>query len=81
MFNVESRHLLNLSVQNAIDCISENFSLKIFPGAAFARNFLEKYAVRSLDGRYGAHIATVYYISSSPLSQNAPSVPENVRQR
>ena len=28
MFNTESRHLLNLSVQNALDCISENFNLK-----------------------------------------------------
>ena len=30
MFNIESRHLLNLSVQNALDCISENFNLKFF---------------------------------------------------
>ena len=28
MFNTESRNLLNLSVQNALDCISENFNLK-----------------------------------------------------
>ena len=28
MFNMESRHLLNLSVQNALDCILENFKLK-----------------------------------------------------
>jgi len=45
MFNMESRHLLNLSVQNALDCISENFNLKNFPGGACAR--LEKCAVRS----------------------------------
>ena len=32
MFNMESRHLLNLSVQNALDCILENFNLKNFPG-------------------------------------------------
>ena len=31
MFNMESRYLLNLSVQNALDCISENFNLKILP--------------------------------------------------
>ena len=30
MFNMESRHLLTLSVQNALDCISENFNPKIF---------------------------------------------------
>ena len=30
MFNMESRHLLNSSVQNAPDCISENFQ-RIFP--------------------------------------------------
>ena len=63
MFNMESRHLLNLSVQNALDCISENFNLKNFPGGACARNSLEKCAVRSPDGRYRAHIATLYYIS------------------
>ena len=43
IFNMESRHLLNLSVQNALDCISENFNLKNFPGVACAR--LEKCAV------------------------------------
>ena len=32
MFNMESRHLLNLSVQNALDCISKNFNLKNFTG-------------------------------------------------
>ena len=73
---MESRHLLNLSVQNALDCILENFSLKNFPGGACARNSPEKCAVRSPDGRYRAHIATVYYISRPPLSQNPPSAPE-----
>ena len=63
MFNMESRHLLNLSVQNALDHIAENFSLKNFLGGACARNSLEKCAVRSPDGRYRAHIATLYYIS------------------
>ena len=33
-------------------------------------NSLEKCVVRSPDGRYRAHIATVYYISRPPLSQN-----------
>ena len=75
MFNMESRHLLNLSVQNAQDCISENFNLKNVPGGACARNFLEKCVVRSPDGRYRAHIATVYHISKPPLSQNPPSAP------
>ena len=51
MFNMESKHLLNLNVQNALDCISKNFNLKHFPGGACARISLEKYAVRSPDGR------------------------------
>ena len=59
MFNMESRHLLNLSVQNALDCISENFNLKNFPGGACARNSLERCTVRSPDGHYRTHIATV----------------------
>ena len=63
---MESRHLLNLSVQNALDCILENFNLKNFPGGACARNS-EKCAVRSLDGRYCADIFR------PPLSQNPPS--------
>ena len=76
MFNMESRHLLNLSIQNALDCTSENFNLKNFPGGACARNSLEKCAVHSSDGHYHAHIATVYCISRPPLSQNPPSIPE-----
>ena len=36
-FNVESRHLLNLSVQNAIDCISESFNFLKFSRGAFPR--------------------------------------------
>ena len=75
MFNMESRHLLNLSAQNALDCISENFNVKNFPRGACARNSLEKYVDRSPDGRYRLHIATVHYISRSPLSQNPPSAP------
>ena len=63
MFNMESRHLLNLSVQNALDHIAENFNLKNFLGGACARNSVEKCTVRSPDGRYRAHIATLYYIS------------------
>ena len=63
MFNMESRHLLNLSVQNALDHTAENFNLKNFLGGACARNSLEKCTVRSPDERYRAHIATLYYIS------------------
>ena len=59
MFNTESRHLLNLSIYNALDCIPENFSLKNFPGGACIRNSPEKCAIHSPDGRYCAHIATV----------------------
>ena len=75
MFNKESRYLLNLDVQNALDCISENFNLKNFPPGAYARNSLEKHTFRSPDGRYFAHIAIVYHISRPPLSQNPPSAP------
>ena len=71
----ESRHLLNLSVQNAVDYLSENFNLKTFCGEACTQNSPEKCAVRSPDGRYRTHIATVYYIFRPPLSQNPPSAP------
>ena len=77
MLNMESRHLLDLSIQNALDCISENFNLKNFHRGACTRNSLEKCAVRSPDGCYLAHIATVYYITRSSLSQNPPSTPVN----
>ena len=63
---MESRHLLNLGVQNALDCISENFNLKNFTGGACAQNSLEKCVLRSPD---------VCYTSRTPLSQNAPSAP------
>ena len=76
MFNVESRFLVNLSVQNALDCISENFNHKTFPPGACARNSLEKWAVPHAI-RYRVHLATVYYISTPPLLQNSPSAPEN----
>ena len=76
MFNMESRYLLNLSVQNALDCISENFNLKNFPRGACTRNSLEKCAVCSPDGQ--SHIATVYYISRPILSQNPLSAPGKV---
>ena len=46
---MESRRLLNLSIQNALDCISKKFNLKNIPRGAFFRNSLEKCAVRSLD--------------------------------
>ena len=75
MFNIESRHLPNLSVQNVLKRISENSNLKNFPGGACARNSLEKCAVRGPDGRYRAHIATVYYISRPLLPQNPPPTP------
>ena len=55
--------MLNLSVQKALDCISENFNLKTFPGGACARISLEKCAVRNPDRRYRAQIVTVYFIS------------------
>ena len=70
---MESRHFLNLSIQKALDCTSENFNCKSFPGGTCARNSLEKGAGHSADGRYHAHIATV---SLGPrLSQNPLSAP------
>ena len=63
MFNMESMHLLNLSVQNALEHIAENFNLKNFLGGACARNSLEMCAVRSPDGRYRARILPVYTTS------------------
>lgn len=70
---MEYRHLLNVSVQNTIDYISENF--KNFSRGAWTRNSLEKCAVRSSDGCQRAHIATAY-IFRPPLSQNLPSAPD-----
>ena len=64
---MESRHLLNLSVQNELDCIRQRTSIsKIFPEEHVPRNSLEKCAVRSPDGRYRAHIP-LYTISLGPL--------------
>ena len=71
MFNMVSRHLLNVSVQIALDCISENCNLKSFSGGACPRISLEKCAARSPDGRYRAHIATVCYISRPPLTKSS----------
>ena len=62
MFNMEFELWQNLSVQNALDCISENFNFKNFPGGACAWNSPEKYAVRSPDGRYRAHIVKNVYL-------------------
>ena len=68
---MESEHLLNSSVQNALDSISENLiNLKNFPGRACAPNSVEKCAVRSPDGRYIAPILLLYTISLGPLYHN-----------
>ena len=67
MLYMESRHLLSVSVQNALACISENFNLKTFPGGASARNSLENCACRSSDSRYIASILPLYTISLGPL--------------
>ena len=77
---MESRHLLDLSIQNALDCISENFNLKNFQGGACTRVSLEKCPTRSPDGHYCGHKATVCYISRPPLSQNPLSTPEGGHQ-
>ena len=68
--------MLDLGVQNAPDCISENFNHKYFPGGACARNSLEKCAVRNPDGRYHAHIAT---ISLGPLYYKILRPPLNTK--
>ena len=65
MFNKDSRHLLDLSVQNALDCISENFNHKYFPGGACVRNSLEKCAFAVLIGAI-TPILPQYNISLGP---------------
>ena len=66
---------LNLSVQNALDCISENVLIsKIFPGER-APETPYKSAPFAVLMALSCHIATVYYISRPPLSQNPPSAP------
>ena len=54
LLNISALHVQNgiqafakFKRQNVVDCISENFNLKNFPGGACARNFLEKGAVRT----------------------------------
>ena len=80
MFKMESRHLLDLSIQNALDCISENLNLENFHGGACTRISLEKCPTPSPYGHCCTHKATVYYISRPPLSQNPLSTPEGGHQ-
>ena len=49
-FSIAYRHLRNLSVQNILDCISENFRLNNFPCEECAQTSLEKWAVPSPHG-------------------------------
>ena len=74
MFNMESRHLLKLSVQNALGCILENFNLKNFPGVACART-PQKRAPFGVPMSAIAPILPLYTISlgPGPLSQVSPS--------
>ena len=85
MFNMESRHLPNLSVQNALDCISENFNLKNFPGGACPRNSLEKCAAvlmgLSLVLSQSYHILPLYTIPLGLLYQKILRPPEYNRDR
>ena len=74
MFNKESRYLLILSVQNALDCISENFNLKNFPAGAYARNSLEKYAFRS-----PPYCHCISYLQAPSITKS--SVPPSARAR
>ena len=75
MFNMESRHLLNLSVQNALDFIPESLKLKLFP-EEHAPGSPQKSAPFAVLLGAIAHIATVYYIPRLRLSQNPPSAPD-----
>ena len=80
MFNMESRvcnpGILNLSVQNALACISENVLIsKIFSGERAPETPYESAPFAVLMGAISCHIATVYYISRPPLSQNPASAP------
>ena len=63
LFNMESRHLPNSSVQNALNCISENFKVKNFSGGACARNSLKK--VRRSQSWWA--LLPLYTISLDPL--------------
>ena len=80
MFKMEARHLLDLSIQNALDCISENFNLKIFTDLENLWTSLEKCPTRSPDEHNSTHKPTVYYISRPLLSQNPLSTPGSGRQ-
>jgi len=64
-FNMESRHLLNLSIQNALDCISENFV------GACPQIPLESRAVGTSDGRYRPHIVTRLYLSAPSITKSS----------
>ena len=57
-------HLLDLSVQNALDYISESFNFKNFSGGECPRTPLESRALGAPDGRYRVHIATILYLSA-----------------
>ena len=59
--------MLNLSVLNALDYISEKFNLKTFSVGACAQNSLEKCAIRSPDRRYVAPKLPLYTISLGAL--------------
>ena len=66
MFNMESRHLLNLSTQNALDCISGNLNLKNFPGEACAQNSPKSAPLTVLMGTI-APMLPLYIISLGPI--------------
>ena len=64
MFNIESRYLLNLNVQKALDCISENFDLKIFHKEHAPETCSKSAPVRSPDG---APVLLLSAMSLGPL--------------
>ena len=76
IFNMESRHLLNLSIQNALDLIHlRELQSQKFSWRSMCPKLPEKFAVHSPDGQYYAHIDSVYYIYRPPLSRNPSSAP------
>ena len=72
MFNMESRvcnpGILNLSVQNALDCISENVLIsKIFPGERAPETPYKSAPFAVLMGAIYLAILPLYIISLGPL--------------
>ena len=75
MFNMEYRHLLNLSVQNVLGCISDNFNLNNFPKEHAPETPSKSVPFAVLMDAI-APILSLYAIALGPPSQNPPSAHE-----